>query len=65
MCSGAIILYGIKQIVVGENKTFMGSDDYLRLQCVSVDVLQDKTCIEMMQKFIKENPKLWDEDIGV
>ncbi len=64
MCSGAIILYGIKQVVVGENKTFMGSEDYLRWQCVSVDVLQDKTCIAMMQKFIKENPKLWDEDIG-
>lgn len=65
MCSGAIILYGIPRVIIGENKTFPGDEAYLRWKCVKVDVLQDKTCIAMMRKFIKENPKLWDEDIGI
>jgi len=65
MCSGAIILYGIKRVVIGENKTFMGEEEYLKSKGVDVEVLQDETCITMMRKFISENPKLWSEDIGV
>ena len=65
MCSGAIILYGIPRVVIGENKTFMGAEDYLRSKGVDVKVLQNETCITMMQKFISENPRLWSEDIGV
>ncbi|MDD5454894.1 MAG: nucleoside deaminase [Candidatus Ratteibacteria bacterium] len=65
MCSGAIILYGIKRVVIGENKTFMGEEEYLKSKGVDVEVLQDETCIAMMRKFISENPKLWNEDIGV
>lgn len=65
MCSGAIILYGIQRVVIGENKTFMGEEDYLRSKGVDVKVLQNETCITMMRKFINENPKLWNEDIGV
>ena len=65
MCTGAIVLYGIPWVIIGENKTFLGDEDYLRWKCVKVDVLQNKTCITMMRKFIKENPKLWNEDIGV
>ncbi|MBU1006698.1 MAG: nucleoside deaminase [Candidatus Omnitrophica bacterium] len=65
MCSGAIILYGIPRVVIGENKTFMGEEAYLRSKGVDVKVLQDETCIEMMRKFIDENPGLWNEDIGV
>ena len=65
MCSGAIILYGIPRVVIGENKTFMGEEDYLRSKGVDVKVLQNETCITMMRKFINENPDLWNEDIGV
>jgi creatinine deaminase len=65
MCSGAIILYGIKRVVIGENKTFMGEEEYLKSKGVEVEVLQNETCIAMMRKFISENPKLWNEDIGV
>jgi len=65
MCSGAIILYGIKRVVIGENKTFMGEEEYLKSKGVDVEVLQDETCTSMMRKFISENPKLWSEDIGV
>jgi len=65
MCSGAVILYGIKRVVVGENKTFMGDEEYLKSKGVDVEVLQDETCTAMMRKFISENPKLWNEDIGV
>ena len=65
MCSGAIILYGIRRVVIGENKTFMGEEEYLKSKGVDVEVLQDETCIAMMRKFISENPKLWNEDIGV
>jgi len=64
MCSGAIILYGIPRVVIGENKTFMGEEDYLRSKGVDVEVLQNETCITMMRKFIKENPELWNEDVG-
>lgn len=65
MCSGAILLYGIPRVVVGENRTFLGEEDLLRSRGVIVEVLQDETCIEMMEEFIRENPKLWNEDIGV
>jgi len=65
MCSGAILLYGIKKVIVGENKTFMGDEDLLRSRGVEVRVLQDQTCIQLMQDFIAAKPALWNEDIGV
>ena len=65
MCSGAILLYGIPRVVVGENVTFRGEEDLLRARGVSVSVLQDVRCIEMMRRFIREHPTLWNEDIGV
>jgi len=65
MCSGAILLYGITKIVVGENETFMGEEELLRSRGVSVEVTQDPACIEMMKSFIAERPELWNEDIGV
>jgi cytosine/creatinine deaminase len=64
MCSGAVLLYGIPRVIVGENRTFMGDEDLLRGRGVAVDVLQDETCIAMMSAFIKEKPRLWNEDIG-
>jgi cytosine deaminase len=65
MCSGAILLYRIPRVVVGENLTFMGEEELLRSRGVVVDVLQDPGCIEMMKQFILKNPTLWNEDIGV
>ena len=65
MCSGAILLYGIPKIIVGENRTFMGEEALLRSRGVEVDVLQDATCVAMMQAFIAANPELWHEDIGI
>jgi cytosine deaminase len=65
MCSGAMLLYGISKVIVGENTTFMGEEQLLRSRGVDVEVLQDKACIQMMQAFIKERPELWNEDIGV
>lgn len=65
MCSGAILLYGIKKVIVGENKTFMGDEDLLRSRGVAVTVLQDETCIQLMKDFIDAKPELWNEDIGV
>ena len=65
MCSGAILLYGIPKVVVGEHRTFMGEEELLRSRGVSVDVVQDPTCIRMMQDFIAAHPDLWNEDIGV
>ncbi len=64
MCSGAILLYGIPRVVVGENETFMGEEELLRSRGVEVEVLQDAECIAMMRTFIDEYPELWDEDIG-
>jgi cytosine/creatinine deaminase len=64
MCSGAIILYKIPFVVIGENKTFKGEEELLRARGVSVEVLQDETCVLLMQDFIKNNTKLWNEDIG-
>jgi cytosine/creatinine deaminase len=65
MCSGAIVLYGIRTVVVGENRTFMGEEEWLRDRGVLVDVVQDEACIAMMREFIQRNPTLWNEDIGV
>jgi len=65
MCSGAILLYGIPHVVVGENQTFMGEEALLRARGVRVDVVQDARCVAMMQEFIAAHPELWNEDIGV
>ena len=65
MCSGAILLYGIPKVVIGENQTFVGEEDLLRSRGVALDVLQDATCIQMMSSFIRVHPELWNEDIGV
>jgi len=65
MCSGAIALYRIPRVVAGENRTFMGPEDYLRNQGIEVEVVQDEECITLMTEFIKMNPGLWNEDIGV
>lgn len=65
MCTGAILLYRIPRVVVGENVTFMGEEELLRSRGVIIDVLQDARCIEMMTQFIQKNPMLWNEDIGV
>jgi cytosine/creatinine deaminase len=65
MCSGAILLYGIPRVVIGENRTFLGEEELLRSRGVAVDVLQDPTCIRMMSSFIESQPHLWHEDIGV
>ncbi len=64
MCSGAIVLYKIPRVVVGENRTFLGAEDYLRQNGVAVEVLQDEECIRTMTDFIRRNPELWNEDIG-
>jgi cytosine/creatinine deaminase len=65
MCSGAILLYKIPRVIVGENVTFMGEEELLRSRGVIVEVLQDARCIELMKQFILKNPSLWNEDIGV
>ncbi|MCB4358546.1 nucleoside deaminase [Quatrionicoccus australiensis] len=65
MCSGAMLLYGIRRVIVGENKTFMGEEELLRSRGVSVEVVQDETCIALMRDFIAARPELWNEDIGV
>ncbi len=65
MCSGAILLYGIPKVVVGENRTFMGEEALLRSRGVDVVVLQEAACIDLMQDFIARKPELWNEDIGV
>lgn len=65
MCSGAILLYRISRVMVGENRTFMGEEDLLRSRGISVQVLQEEECIRLMQDFISRNPSLWKEDIGL
>ncbi len=65
MCSGASLLYGIPKIVVGENRTFQGPEAYVRARGVHVEILDDPECIRMMAEFIRANPTLWNEDIGV
>lgn len=64
MCSGAVLLYKIKKVVIGENKTFLGAEDLLMKNGVAVEVLNDERCVKMMEEFIENNPKLWNEDIG-
>jgi creatinine deaminase len=64
MCSGAILLYGIPHVIVGENRTFMGEEAWLRSRGVRVDVEQDERCVAMMMSFIATHPELWNEDIG-
>lgn len=65
MCSGAILLYGIPRVIIGENRTFMGDEELLRSRGVAVEVLQNEECIRLMAEFIQQNPTLWNEDIGV
>ena len=65
MCSGAALLYGIPRIVVGENRTFQGPEDYVRGRGVDLEILDDSACIELMTEFIEAKPELWNEDIGV
>ncbi len=64
MCSGAILLYGIPHVIVGENRTFMGEEELLRSRGVRVEVVDDEECVELMTNFIRERPELWNEDIG-
>jgi cytosine deaminase len=64
MCSGAILLYGIRKIIVGEHETFMGEEELLRSRGVQVEVLHDPVCVGLMQQFIADKPELWNEDIG-
>lgn len=65
MCSGAILLYGIPRVVVGENKSFVGEEDLLRSRGVEVDVRQDEACITLMREFMTHHADIWNEDIGV
>jgi cytosine deaminase len=64
MCSGAILLYGIRRVIAGENRTFVGEEELLRARGVSLKVVQDPRCIALMEEFIRRNPRLWNEDIG-
>ena len=64
MCSGAILLYGIPRVVVGENQTFQGPEEYMRERGVEVEVVNNADCVHMMRDFILRNPLLWNEDIG-
>lgn len=65
MCSGAVLLYGIPRVVVGENRSFQGPEDHLRTRGVIVDVVDDQECVTLMTEFIVDRPELWNEDIGV
>ena len=64
MCTGSILLYDIPRVVIGENRTFYGGEDYLRSRGVEVVVLDDQECVDLMTNFIATNPELWNEDIG-
>lgn len=64
MCTGAILLYGIPRVVIGENRTFMGEEELLRSRGVSVQVVDNAECVRLMEQFIRTNPTLWNEDIG-
>jgi cytosine deaminase len=64
MCSGAILLYGIPKVVIGENRTFRGEEALLRSRRVEVEVLQEGICVDLMRRFIAAKPELWNEDIG-
>ena len=65
MCSGTVLLYKIPKVIVGENKTFQGPEDYLKSRGVELQILNDTECIKLMEDFISKNPTLWNEDIGV
>ena len=65
MCSGTAVLHRIPRVVIGENRTFQGREDWLRAEGIEVINLNDRRCIEMMERFIREKPELWNEDIGV
>lgn len=65
MCSGAILLYGIPRVVVGENRTYLGAEEHLRARGVEVIVLDDERCVDLMQRFMEANQEVWNEDIGV
>ena len=65
MCGGAIVLYRIPHVVVGENRTFLGAEEYMRTHGIVVEVLDDPECVELMTSFIREKPELWHEDIGI
>ena len=65
MCSGAVLLYKIPRVVVGENRTFRGPEDYLRSRGVELQIMDDAECVQLMQDFIRDRPELWNEDIGV
>ncbi|MGI9474010.1 MAG: nucleoside deaminase [Rubripirellula sp.] len=65
MCSGAVLLFGIPKLVVGENKTFQGPEEYVRSRGVELTILRESACIELMDEFISKFPVLWNEDIGV
>src|SRR5687767_4210189 len=64
MCSGAILLYGIPRVIVGENQTFLGEEELLRSRAVAVEVVDDAECVRLMTEFIRDHPELWNEDIG-
>ena len=64
MCSGTVLLYGIPRVVIGENRTFRGPEDYVRSRGVELVIADDRTCRQLMQEFIREHPELWNEDIG-
>ena len=65
MCSGAALLYGIPRVIVGENRTFQGPEEYVRSRGVELEIVDDPRCVELMERFIAERPELWNEDIGV
>lgn len=65
MCSGAVLLYKIPKVIIGENRTFRGPEAYLKSRGVQIEVLDNDECFQMMQEFIRKNPPLWNEDIGV
>ena len=64
MCSGAVLLYKIPKVVIGENRTFQGPEDYVRSRGVDLEILDDPECIQLMEDFIAARPELWNEDIG-
>ena len=65
MCSGATLLYGIPRVVIGENRTFRGPEDYVRSRGVELTIVDDPECVRLMREFIEARPELWNEDIGV
>lgn len=65
MCSGTALLYGIPRVVIGENRTFQGPEEYVRSRGVTLEIVDDPTCVQLMRDFIAARPELWNEDIGV